>query len=84
MLGTRDFVPALPLSHAAKRERKSDAEAEAQRVLALDPGFNIRQFSVTVGIEPRVYESLSVAWRQAGLPNDRPRTHKSAFASAAR
>jgi TolB-like protein len=50
--------------------RKSDAEAEAQRVLALDPGFSIRQFSVTVGIEPRVYEPLSAAWRQAGLPDE--------------
>jgi TolB-like protein/Tfp pilus assembly protein PilF len=50
--------------------RKSDAKAEAQRVLALDPGFSIRQFSVTVGIEPRVYEPLSAAWRQAGLPDE--------------
>ena len=49
--------------------RISDAEAEAQRVLALDPGFGIRQFSVTVGIEPRVYEPLSAAWRRAGLPD---------------
>ena len=49
--------------------RKADAAAEAQRVLALDPGFSIRQFSVTVGIEPRVYEPLAAAWRQAGLPD---------------
>jgi hypothetical protein len=50
--------------------RKSDAEAEAQRVLALDPSFSIKQFAVTVGIEPRVYEPLAAAWRRAGLPND--------------
>ena len=48
----------------------SDAEAEAQRVLALDPSFSVKQFAVTVGIEPRVYEPLAAAWKRAGLPND--------------
>ena len=50
--------------------RMSDAEAEAQRVLALDPSFSVKQFAVTVGIEPRVYEPLAAAWIRAGLPND--------------
>ena len=49
-------------------DRKADAKAEAQRVLALDPGFSVRQFSVTVGIEPRVFEPLADAWKAAGLP----------------
>jgi TolB-like protein len=49
-------------------ERKAEAKAEAQRVLALDPGFGIQRFSVTVGIEPRVFEPLADAWRAAGLP----------------
>ena len=49
--------------------RTADAAAEAQRVLALQPGFSIKQFSVTVGIEPRVYEPLAAAWKQAGLPH---------------
>jgi tetratricopeptide (TPR) repeat protein len=48
--------------------RTSEAKAEALRVLALDPEFSIRQFSVTVGIEPRVYGPLSAAWEAAGLP----------------
>jgi TolB-like protein/Tfp pilus assembly protein PilF len=48
--------------------RTQEAKAEAQRVLALDPEFSIRQFSVTVGIEPRVYGPLSAAWKAAGLP----------------
>jgi TolB-like protein len=48
--------------------RKPDAIAEAQRVLALDPGFSISKFAVTVGIEPRVYEPLAAAWKAAGLP----------------
>ena len=50
--------------------RMSDAEAEAQRVLALDPSFSVKQFAVTVGIEPSVYEPLAAAWIKAGLPND--------------
>jgi TolB-like protein/Tfp pilus assembly protein PilF len=49
--------------------RQSDAEAEAQRVLALDPSFGIKRFAVTVGIEPRVYGPLAAAWKQAGLPD---------------
>ncbi len=48
--------------------RIPDAQAEAQRVLALDPGFSVRKFSVTVGIEPRVFEPLAAAWVTAGLP----------------
>lgn len=50
--------------------RMSDAEAEAHRVLALDPSFSVKQFAVTVGIEPKVYEPLAAAWKRAGLPND--------------
>jgi TolB-like protein/Tfp pilus assembly protein PilF len=49
--------------------RMSDAEAEAQRVLALDPSFSVKQFAVTVGIEPGVYEPLAAAWKRAGLPS---------------
>ena len=49
--------------------RTAEASAEAQRVLALQPGFSIKQFSVTAWIEPRVYEPLAAAWKQAGLPD---------------
>jgi TolB-like protein len=48
--------------------RLEDAKAEAQRILALDPTFTIRRFSVTVGIEPAVFIPLADAWQTAGLP----------------
>jgi adenylate cyclase len=48
--------------------RDTEAKTEAQRVLALDPAFTIRQLSVTVGIEPTVFTPLADAWRAAGLP----------------
>jgi hypothetical protein len=48
--------------------REEEANAEAQRVLSLDPTFSIRRFSVTVGIEPAVFTPLAEAWRSAGLP----------------
>ena len=41
--------------------RIAEARAEAQRVLALQPGFSVKQFAVTVGIEPRVYKPLAAA-----------------------
>jgi TolB-like protein len=50
--------------------RDQDARIEAQRVLALDPAFTIRRFSVTVGFEPKVYTQLADAWRLAGLPDE--------------
>lgn len=49
-------------------DRNGEAKAEAQRVLALDPGFSTKQFAVTVAIEPRVFEPLAAAWKAAGLP----------------
>jgi TolB-like protein/Tfp pilus assembly protein PilF len=45
-----------------------EAEAAAQQVLALDPTFTIRRFSVTAGIEPKIFGLLADAWHAAGLP----------------
>ena len=49
-------------------KRDEEARIQAQQVLALDPAFSIRRFSVTVGLEPAVFTPLADAWRTAGLP----------------
>jgi adenylate cyclase len=48
--------------------RNEEAKSAAKRVLALDPVFTIRGFSITVGFEPAVFALLADAWRVAGLP----------------
>jgi len=66
--------PRFNVSHlflaAALASLGDDEEAKrvAQRVLTLDPAFTIRQFSTPARFEPAVWESLTAAWRQAGLP----------------
>jgi adenylate cyclase len=66
--------PRFSVSHAfltailIRLGREDEAKIEAQRVVALDPTFTIRRFSVTVDIEPAVFMPLADAWRAAGLP----------------
>jgi TolB-like protein len=48
--------------------RGDEAKREARQVLALDPTFSIKRFSVTVDIEPSVFAPIAQAWKQAGLP----------------
>jgi hypothetical protein len=37
-------------------------------LFAIDPGFSVKRFSVTVDIEPTVFAPIAAAWREAGLP----------------
>jgi TolB-like protein/tetratricopeptide (TPR) repeat protein len=66
------FSPPHALLAAAliRLGRVEEAKAAAQRVLALQPTFTIRRFSVTVGFAPAVYEPFAEAWRAAGLPEE--------------
>ena len=48
--------------------RNTEAESEARQLLAIDPTFSVRRFSVTVDIEPSVFAPIAAAWRDAGLP----------------
>jgi TolB-like protein/tetratricopeptide (TPR) repeat protein len=52
----------------ARLGRDQEAKAEAKEVLAIDPTFSVRRFSVTVDIEARVFQPIAEAWRMAGLP----------------
>jgi hypothetical protein len=61
---SRAFLTAILI----RLGREEEAKIEAQRVIALDPTFTIRRFSVTVDIEPAVFMPLADAWRAAGLP----------------
>jgi TolB-like protein len=49
--------------------RDQEARDEASRVMALDSGFTVQRFAVTVAIEPAVFALLADAWRAAGLPD---------------
>lgn len=61
---SRAFLAAV----LARLGREAEAQAEAQRVLALDPTFSVSRFGVTVGLEEAVFSPLAEAWRAAGLP----------------
>lgn len=68
-INPRFSVCHLFLSAALLRLGQNEAaRLEAKQVLALDPTFTIRRFSVTVGFEPKVFTPLAEAWRSAGLP----------------
>ena len=68
-LNPRFSVCHLFLASALVRlGKKEEAKLAAHRVLALDPGFTIRRFSVLAGFEPAVFEPLADAWRKLGLP----------------
>ena len=53
---------------ASRLGRREEAASEARQLLAIDPGFSVRRFSVTVDIEPAVFAPIAEAWQQAGLP----------------
>lgn len=48
--------------------RDTAAQAEAQHLLDIDPGFSTKRFSVTVDIESSVFAPIARAWEKAGLP----------------
>lgn len=48
--------------------RNTEAVGEAKQLLAIDPSFSVKRFSVTVDIEPTVFAPIAAAWREAGLP----------------
>jgi TolB-like protein len=50
--------------------RVDEAKLHAQKALALNPIFTIRQYAVTAGIEPIVFARLTEAWLAAGLPEE--------------
>jgi adenylate cyclase len=67
----RFSVPHALLTAALVRlGRDEEAKVAAQRVLALDPTFTIRRFSVTVGFVPTVFTPFADAWRAAGLAEE--------------
>jgi adenylate cyclase len=66
----RFSVPRAMLAAALVRlGRAAEANAAAQRVLELQPGFTIRGFAQTVGIAADVYARFAAAWREVGLPD---------------
>ena len=66
----RFSVPQALLAAALVRlGHVAEAKTAAQRVLALEPGFTISGFAVTVGLAPEVYAHFAEAWREVGLPN---------------
>ena len=68
-LNSRFSVSRAFLTAALMRlGRRDEAQAEATQVLALDPGFSVGKFAITVGLEPRVFSPMAEAWRAAGLP----------------
>jgi adenylate cyclase len=70
-LNPRFSVSRAFLTAALSRLGKSaQAESEARQLLAIDPGFSVKRFSVTVDIEPTVSTPLAAAWREAGCPQD--------------
>jgi tetratricopeptide (TPR) repeat protein len=48
--------------------RSQEAQMAARQLLSIDPEFSIRRFSVTVDIEPSVFNPFAEAWRDSGLP----------------
>ncbi len=48
--------------------RGEEARIAAQRVLALQPTFSVRELSAIVGREPAVFSAFAEAWREVGLP----------------
>lgn len=48
--------------------RAEDAKATVRTMLKLDPGFTIRRYRVTVGVNPAVFSDFAEAWREAGVP----------------
>lgn len=62
-------VPYAYLAAALVRlGRDQEAKAAVRTILALDPGFTIGRFGVTVGLNREVFADFVEAWRRAGLP----------------
>lgn len=66
--------PRFSVSHAflaaalSRLGRDAEAQNEARQLLAIDPDFSVKRFSVTVDIEPSVFAPIAEAWLQAGVP----------------
>ena len=71
-----EYNPGFSVPHAllaaalTRLGRGEEAKVAALRVLALQPTFTIRSFSVTVGLVPSVFTPFAEAWRAAGLPDE--------------
>ena len=65
-----DFsVPYAYLTAALVRlGRREEAKSAIRTMLALDPGFTVRRYRVTVGVNPEVFSDFAQAWREAGMP----------------
>ena len=62
-------VPYAYLAAALVRlGRDQDAKDAVRTLLTLDPGFTIRRYRVTVGVNPEVFADFAEAWRRAGMP----------------
>lgn len=48
--------------------REQEARNAVRQLLSIDPEFSIRRFSVTVNIDPSVFNPFAEAWRKAELP----------------
>jgi TolB-like protein/tetratricopeptide (TPR) repeat protein len=74
--GAVESNPGFSVPHAllaatlVRLGRDEEAAVAALRVLALDPTFTIRRFSITVGLVSAVFAPFAEAWRAAGLPED--------------
>jgi Flp pilus assembly protein TadD len=64
-------VPPVLLSAALERlGRHDEAKAAGVRALALNPGFTIGGYRVTVGRVAEVFDGFAEAWRRAGIPDE--------------
>jgi adenylate cyclase len=69
-----ECTPRFSFAHAylaaalLRLGRGEEARAVAQRVLALQPTFTVRDVAAIVGREPEVFSAFAEAWRDVGLP----------------
>jgi len=59
---------ALHTAALIRLGREEEAIAEARGVIALDPTFTTRNWSVTVGVAPKVFAPFADALHEAGIP----------------
>jgi adenylate cyclase len=68
------YNPGFSIAHCilaaalAKLGRTEDAKRTATAVLALQPSFSSSGFCTALAVTPALSESLTKAWREAGLP----------------
>lgn len=66
--------PSFSVTHSllaaalAKLGRTEEAKAAAMQALALQPSFSLSGYCAAIGVMPALAETLTEAWREAGLP----------------